>query len=360
MQSNHRHSRPLRRHGFSLVEMLVVVAIIAMLVGLLLPALQRTREAARRTSCGNNLRQLAVACETHRSSLGHLPTGGWDLTWLGDPALGSDWKQPGGWCFVLLPYLGQTNLHTLAGTNVDEFVTRNVPTFVCPTRRATGVVPIAAGVTRPKNTVATVGADVGSWMHTDYAGNRGAWASSPASPTNSDTDRDTTFGMVGATVPTTYPTNLNSFQTDVGTVASSLNASQAPPGSGGAVQTAGVIFAGSSVSPTAIRDGQAKTYLCAEKYVPREQWMTGDNPADDQCAWVGDSPDTLRGGHTVPRGDDTPWQASFQGAFGGPHPGIFMAARCDGAVSALSLDIDARVHFLLAAKADGQKVSLPE
>lgn len=65
----------LCRHGVTLVELLVVMAIVATLVALLLPAVQSVREGARRTQCGNNVRQLAAAALQHHESLGHFPAG---------------------------------------------------------------------------------------------------------------------------------------------------------------------------------------------------------------------------------------------------------------------------------------------
>ncbi|MFM8702528.1 MAG: type II secretion system protein, partial [Planctomycetia bacterium] len=92
------------RLGFSLVELLVVIAIISTLVGLLLPAVQAARESGRRTSCANNVRQLATACQQHLEAQGHFPTGGWGQEWGGDPDAGFGSKQPGGWHYSLLPY----------------------------------------------------------------------------------------------------------------------------------------------------------------------------------------------------------------------------------------------------------------
>ena len=92
------------RRGFTLVELLVVIAIIGILVALLLPAVQMAREAARRTSCSNNLKQISLASHNYHDTHGRFPI---TITWArpGQP-LGSSWG-----CFsdkvFLLPYLEQ-------------------------------------------------------------------------------------------------------------------------------------------------------------------------------------------------------------------------------------------------------------
>ena len=99
--------------GFTLVELLVVIAIIGVLIALLLPAIQAAREAARRTECSNQLRQLAISFHNHHDTVGHLPTGGWGWPWLGYPEEGFGKEQPGGWMYNILPYIEQKNLHDL-------------------------------------------------------------------------------------------------------------------------------------------------------------------------------------------------------------------------------------------------------
>jgi len=111
--------RPVR--GFTLVELLVVIAIIGVLVALLLPAVQSAREAARRMSCSNNVRQLVIACHNFEDTYGTLP-----------PWAGSRAGEYGSAHFLILPYIEQGNLYQQAQGNSFNVRTNAVKVFACP------------------------------------------------------------------------------------------------------------------------------------------------------------------------------------------------------------------------------------
>ena len=149
-----------RKFGFTLVELLVVIAIIGILIGMLLPAVQQVREAARRTKCSNNQRQLALACMNYESARMHFPPGlncplqdglsgaFFESSEFND-ADSTPFPEPphrdqfGSWFVWLMPYIEANNLYDQLDLSVRELIGPNcdtlnspgaqlVQTFLCP------------------------------------------------------------------------------------------------------------------------------------------------------------------------------------------------------------------------------------
>jgi prepilin-type N-terminal cleavage/methylation domain-containing protein/prepilin-type processing-associated H-X9-DG protein len=171
-------SRTQRRCGFTLIELLVVIGIIAILIGLILPAVQKVREAAARVQCTNNLKQIVLATHNCNDQMGHLPPAiGWYPA--SSPVAGSGW---GSTFFHLLPYVEQGNLYQsslMSGANnlgqnpggryysgATGFGTANavgahvVKTYVCPSDPSV-----------PANDVYTDHVFGQPWAAGSYAGN---------------------------------------------------------------------------------------------------------------------------------------------------------------------------------------------
>jgi len=136
---------PIKEYkGFTLVEVLVVIAIVGILLAVLLPAVQAARESARRAGCENNLRQIGLAFQNHASRMGAFPSGGWDFstppTYLsGKPATGI--QQDAGWAFQILPFLegGNTWSGSTGGTDQQlsiAAVGAMHDVYFCPSRRS--------------------------------------------------------------------------------------------------------------------------------------------------------------------------------------------------------------------------------
>jgi prepilin-type N-terminal cleavage/methylation domain-containing protein/prepilin-type processing-associated H-X9-DG protein len=128
-----------KRRAFTLIELLVVIAIIAVLIGLLLPAVQKVREAAARAKCANNLKQLGLACHNYHDSNKSLPSGYVSAVNAAGDNTGPGW----GWAAYILPQMEQAPLY---GTiqfdrNIEDVANaaprvKQVPSYVCPSDNA--------------------------------------------------------------------------------------------------------------------------------------------------------------------------------------------------------------------------------
>jgi prepilin-type N-terminal cleavage/methylation domain-containing protein/prepilin-type processing-associated H-X9-DG protein len=336
-----------RRNGFTLVELLVVIAIIGVLVALLLPAIQAAREAARRTQCINNLKQLAIGCQNHHDTHGFFPTGGWGWFWVGDPDRGFGKDQPGGWAYNLLPFFEQQALHDLGSDGDMNAIPRTqreaaslvvqqpIAMITCPSRRPSeGVFPMstnAGGSSGLFNSLTPNNAG-----RSDYAINSGHAINELGQGPTSYTGAPT-FAWASD-----LPTNRDLLT--------------------------GVSFERSTVGIRQISDGTTNTYLIGEKHIYFEDYLTGADRGDNETWCTGFNNDNFRvtsrtngtveatpipDNTKVPTTDDNIYR------FGSSHSGGVNMSLCDGSVTTIAFDIDWQVHRNLGNREDGNPVQLP-
>ncbi len=215
--------RKTRGRGFTLVELLVVIAIIGILVAMLLPAVQAAREAARRINCGNNLKQLGLACQSYHDSYHALPIGSLPGAAPNQTASPQYWL----WRAGLFPYIEENNVYTLISYSTDCFswsvslsannfsaspINKCIAPMICPSD--------------PNSLQIWYQAAYGQFSTSSYFGNEGTLEHGSPSPPN--------------------PTG-------------------APPYNG-------VIFWGSSVRFADIVDGLSNTLLIGERPAPIDQY----------------------------------------------------------------------------------------
>ncbi|MEZ5940982.1 MAG: DUF1559 domain-containing protein [Planctomycetaceae bacterium] len=316
------------RPGFTLIELLVVIAIIGILIAMILPAVQMTRQSARRIQCANHLKQIATAAQNHESVYGWYPTGGWSKRWIGIPGQGTGPDQPGGWAYNLLPFLEQTGLHDLGGDDLANAEHRAgnslrlqtpLPILHCPSRR---------NATQFVNQRQYLHADVTTTVaRNDYAFNGGHSA--------------TRYGD-----GPDFLTSARHFDwPDMR-------------------HMSGISYQRSTVRPRDITDGLSATYLVGEKHLRRDRYETGDDQGDNEAAFSGDDRDLIRftGSELDPTFRPRPdSEATSQEGwvFGSSHAGGFQMAFCDGSVRMIGFEIDQTIHSRLGNRHDGKVTDIP-
>jgi prepilin-type N-terminal cleavage/methylation domain-containing protein/prepilin-type processing-associated H-X9-DG protein len=165
-----------RRRGFTLIELLVVIAIIAILIGLLLPAVQKVREAAARMQCKNNLKQIGLALHNYHDVNGRFPAG--YLATRPGPGPADDNGPGWGWGTLLLPYLEQDNLYRQIDLTKDIGDPANtaarmtvLKVFLCPSDGGKTIFSVdSLGDVEPYQNFLTVAGSVVQVAHSNYVG----------------------------------------------------------------------------------------------------------------------------------------------------------------------------------------------
>ncbi len=315
-----RNSKLRAVSGFTLVELLVVIAIIGILVGLLLPAVQQAREAARRAQCVNQLKQIGLAWHNHTDTYNAFPTGGYvDRTFVsydnGKP--GALDKQAAGWAFQLLPFLEQGNLHQGQPGGSDlasakRAMSTPIAGYYCPSRRSAEANPA----------------------------NATPWCMGP--------DRQPFSGLENfARAQTDYAATN---QEGTGVLARNWNGSC----TGGSPLRNLNRFA-------SVTDGTSNTLMVGEKRMNRS--MLGQTQAGDNYGYTagwdnttGATQETIRQTTLNPLPDTM--TGDGENRFGSSHSGGFNGVLVDGSVRLIPFTIDRNVFRRLGDKADGEVVQL--
>jgi len=312
----------VQRPGFTLIELLVVIAIIAILIGLLVPAVQKVREAANVSTCRNNLKQIGLAFANHHDTYKVYPSGGgtWQSTttrvWTGAAGTSSPArsdKQSWGWAYQILPFIEQDNVYNNPSDDVAGAAT--IPIYYCPT---VGRMPTIYAYTQS-------GANTRRAM-ADYTGNGGTYG-------NWDTLTSAANGMDGPLVPTQS-------------------------------------YSGQRRRITDIVDGTSNTLLVGEKYLSGAS-VKGQAPScnDDQGyvdGWDNDMISFANGEQSSattaaapPKKIDISGGATCEARFGSIHPNC-QVVFCDGSVHSINFSINPVMWQRLCSIRDRQVIDMSD
>lgn len=342
--------RRIGRRAFTLVELLVVIAIIGILIGMLLPAVQQVREAARRTACLNNLKQIGVASLNFESAHGHLPTVGLAMNGFGAGINGPS-GQPNirsktsvenlTWSYQILPFMEQNNLYDLRSSIglVPSVFAQTVPALSCPNRGARLIVNSVGDAT----------------FYGDYA----------------------SFIMDEFTARNLN--NLHGFSLDIPV----LDPIRGTPAQAGVLQSKiwqGAIGRGgylrSSAPPSqlvnygqvgfqSIPDGSSNTLMYAEKHVPQDLYTSPLHPTESGGIFAGGYSSARRwlgGPYPDSRTTTHPEYRRFSQnqSFGSAHPGTLGSVFTDGSVHSINMQIDVLPFYKIGHRSDGLILSHSE
>ncbi len=316
------------------------------------PAIQAAREAARRTQCQNNLKQIGLAAQNHLATQKFFPTGGWGYHWIGDPDRGFGMNQPGGWAFNLLPFIEEKTIYNMGRglpttqkyTALGQMAAVPAPFFCCPSRRGNG------GLVGPLNTGDDIHNATGeaNGARSDYAGNAGTDQHNNTGP---DSGSDTTnFNAVS------YFNGISWWKDQTGTT-----------------------YAGSTVSLKQIPDGLTKTYFVGEKSLQPRFYpgiASSTSKADNGTVYEGHDWDIVRwcgNGNSLPTtpvpNGGTDWRPLKDEEhrenddwgitnFGSQHSTGCFFVMCDSSVQSISYTVDQRIHYKLSNRRDGMQVDV--
>jgi prepilin-type N-terminal cleavage/methylation domain-containing protein/prepilin-type processing-associated H-X9-DG protein len=303
-----RSRHTLSRNAFTLIELLVVIAIIAILIGLLLPAVQKVREAASRMKCQNNLKQIGLGFHNYHDVLGAFPNGG-RQDYYGTNSREDRWC----WMYKVLPYVEQDPLYK----STDNLLIRrtSVPIYHCPSRRPP--------------TIFT------NFMLTDYAGAAGlTWEADATNVTQLYNGVVLPKEICFATPCTQLPAVTFASITD---------------------GTSNTVLAG-------------EKYVSSDKY-GGSQW--GDNNSwANGSTWISARHSRRQPGPDLPAARDAaarnlPWRdpsgantdAGMWDFFGSPHPSGFNVVLCDGSVRSIRYSVNLTTWQNMVARNDGQVIA---
>ena len=338
-----RQYKKNRERGFTLVELLVVIAIIGILIGMLLPAVQQVREAARRIQCGNQMRQISLAMLNYESSNGHFPPGIQPRTDGVSNGIPTAAQAPAllrgngyGWGTIILPFIEQNAIHqqlsdissgltrpTLPGSGVQPQL-QTIATYICPSCP----LPEEGGVRPPVE-----------GHKSNYVGVMG--------PRWTENDLDSL-------------SNLNQIELD-----------KEGPVSGAVEQCVcqfpGILFFNSAITFGQIQDGSSNTFLVGER---DGQLLNGFKSNGEQyrraasvwcgprqAAWLNAvlGPTTADPRFTLNSADGDFWTQWVP--FSSSHPGGANFGRADGSVTFASDEVDGRTFESMGTRNGGEVVN---